>query len=120
MALTFSPEQLEQASEQRFERRLIGVLTKVDPTAAAVLGTVEGAATLHLQCDRARAAGMQSELDVSRYVVTAWLLGLDFDTRFPAIAEVLSTTRLSPLQKGEAIERICTAVLIELRQGKVG
>ncbi len=118
MALTFSPEQMADASEWRFERRLMGVIAESDPTALEVLGTPEGLAMLRKQCSKARQYGMSAEMDIARYGVSAWLMGPDFDTRFPAIAEVLGAERLSASQKAEAIERICTAVLLELDQGK--
>jgi hypothetical protein len=54
-----------------------------------------------------------------RFIVTAWLLGLDFDTRLPAMREILAEPRLSSTQKMDAIEALTTTVLNGLYQGRV-
>lgn len=118
MALTFNPEQIADVSERRFERRLVNAIARADPTALEGLDTPQGMVMLRQQCAKARAVGMSAEIDIARYVVTAWLMGPDFDTRFPAMTEVLSAARLTGSQKADGIERICTAVLFELDQGK--
>lgn len=116
--LNLTTAQVSDLADQRFERRLIQVIGEVDPSASAVMSSPEGLAMLRMQCRRARGFGMRSERDIGRYVVTAWLMGPDFHTDMPAMAEVLASDRLSPALKAEAIERISTAVLFELRQGR--
>jgi len=116
--LTLTAGHVAQMSDLHFERRLIKVISEVDPTAADALSSPEGLVMLRLQCRRARSFGMGTELDISRYVVTAWLMGPDFHRRFSAMAEVLASDRLTPTRKADAIERISTAVLFELRQGR--
>lgn len=118
MVLIFSEEQFAQLAELRFERRLTEILIDADPDAAEPLSTVEGRSVLRGQCTKARRYGLTSEIEIARYVITAWLMGLDFDTRFVAMAELLNSTVLTPEQKAEAIERLATTVLSELHKGR--
>lgn len=120
MALFFSEQQLQETAENRYLGRLRDILVagSTPPSATrAELDGPEGTAMLQAQVANARRYGMRSELDLARYVITAWLLGLDFDTRFPAMAQVLTADRLGPSQKAEALERISTTLLETLKPG---
>ena len=120
MALFFSEQQLQETAENRYLGKLRDILvaSSTQPAATrAELDSPKGTATLQAQVANARRYGMRSELDLARYVITAWLLGLDFDTRFPAMAQVLAADRLGPSQKAEALERICTTLLETLKPG---
>lgn len=120
MSLYFSEQQLQETAENRYLGRLRDLLVAGSTHPAATrteLDSPEGTATLQAQVANARRYGMRSELDLARYVITAWLLGLDFDTRFPAMAEVLATERLGLSQKAEAMERISTTLLETLNPG---
>ena len=118
MIISFSQFQIDRLTDQYFESRLAGVLAEGDPQAAVAFTTPDGLNELKEQCRKARTYGLISELDVAKYVVSAWLLGQDFDERFPAIQEFLRTDRLEPSQKAEAIERITMSVLVELDEGR--
>lgn len=115
--MRISQAQLDQLADARFLDRLVGILAESDPGAGEALRTPEGKRILRQQYDKALTYGLVTELDAARYVITAWLLGTDFDTRFPAMREILGEPRLSPSQKAEAIERVSTALLQTLRQG---
>lgn len=120
MSLYFSEQQLQETAENRYLGQLRDLLVAGSTHPAATrteLDSPEGTATLQAQVANARRYGMRSELDLARYVITAWLLGLDFDTRFPAMAEVLAIERLGPSQKAEALERISTTLLETLNPG---
>lgn len=71
---------------------------------------------IQMQCARAALYGFVSELDVARYVISAWILGADFDERFAAAREILVSQNLTPTQKSEALELLANAVLTELAQ----
>jgi hypothetical protein len=43
------------------------------------------------QIEKSRSYGLQTEQEIATYVVSAWLLGTDFDTRFPVAQETLSS-----------------------------
>ncbi len=118
MLLTFQKHQLQQLGDSRFAGKLRNILLEgaADPAATrAQLASPQGDAALRGQIAKAHGHGLSSELDVARYVITSWLLGLDFDTRFPAMAEVLASDRLTPSQKAEALERIAETLLATLR-----
>lgn len=117
MSIHISPQQMQQWGEQHFERRLIHVVAQGDPAALQTLTAPEGRAQLRDQIRKARAYGLTTELEVSRYVITAWVMGLEFDTRLGAYREFLTAPQLTPAQKGEALERITRAVMEELNQG---
>ncbi len=118
MTLTIHPHQVQRLGEGHFVNKLRGILLEGanDPAATrAELVSPQGEAALRAQIAAARRHGMASELDIARYVITAWLLGPDFDTRFPAMAEVLASDRLTRSQKAEALERITETLLATLR-----
>lgn len=117
--LRFSEEQFAQLAELRFERRLTQILVDADPNATAALTNEKGRGILRAQCAKARGYGLTTELEIARYVITAWLMGLDFDTRFPAMAEILNTAKLQPDQRAMAIEQLTTNVLFDLERGRV-
>lgn len=117
MSFALGLNQIAELSETRFEQRLAQILAQEDPTVESMLASDEGIATLRQQCAKAKSFGMVSELDIASYVITAWTLGPDFDTRFPAMAEILGTDRLTPAQKADALERVCTSVMAELQAG---
>lgn len=118
MSLSFQSAQFDDLARCRFESRLTAVIVETCPGAKGQIDTPEGQQMLRRQCQRASRYGLVAELDVARYVVTAWLLGTDFDERFPAMAEILNSESLRPAQKAETIELVCTAVLAELAQGR--
>ena len=116
--LTLTPHQLDAIGEARFQQRLSDLLLESVPDSRGVIDTPEGRQVLREQCAKARSYGMGAELDVANYVITAWLLGLDFDTRFQAMSEVLGSDLMTPSQKAFAITQITSVVLAELQKGK--
>lgn len=114
MSIQLKAGQMEKIAESRFLGRLREILLEglVDRRATFdELASPAGTAMLRMQVANANRYGLTSELDVARYVITAWLLGVDFDTRFPAMAEVLASEQLTPSQKAEALERLATTLL---------
>lgn len=104
--------------ELDFERRLAQIIIEADPSASKALSNDKGRAELRAQCGKARGYGLTTEIEIARYVITAWLMGLDFDTKFPAMAEILNSGYLSPAEKAEAIEKLTVMVLSTLKNGK--
>ena len=117
MTLHFSSAQLDQLADSRLESHLKAFLLAgaADPEATrAELASPEGTAMLWHQVARARNHGLSAELDIARYVIAAWLLGPEFDTRLPAMAQVLANGRLTAAQRAETVERTATALLASL------
>ncbi|EHR70166.1 hypothetical protein BurJ1DRAFT_1294 [Burkholderiales bacterium JOSHI_001] len=113
-----NPDQMARLADTSFNERMVQVLAAADPKAPAELRSEAGQRTLNQLTDRARAHGLQSELDIGRFIVTAWVLGPDFDTRFPAMREILAEPRLSPTQKADAVETLTTTLMNNLHRGK--
>jgi hypothetical protein len=67
------------------------------------------------QIHKGRTYGCEDEQDVAAYVITAWLLGTDFDTRFPAAHDVL-TSSLSGKMKARFLEQWTKEMLQELER----
>jgi hypothetical protein len=116
--MRISHHQMAGMADTSFNERMVQVLAAADPKAPAELRSEAGQRMLNQLVERARAHGLQSELDVGRFIVTAWMLGPDFDTRFPAMREILAEPRLSPTQKADAIETLTTTLMNNLQQGK--
>ena len=74
MALRFTEEQFTQLAEFRFERRLTQILIDADPRAEEALSTEDGRTVLRGQFAKARGYGLTTEIEIARYVITAWLM----------------------------------------------
>ncbi|MFN7573292.1 MAG: hypothetical protein ACK5TK_17930 [Betaproteobacteria bacterium] len=114
MSLRLTADQFEGIGSLRFEKKLIELLGEADPGAATYFKTDAGVAELRQQCAKARRYGLTREVDVARYVTTAWLLGVDFDVKFGAMQEVLSAPQLTSAQKAEGLEKITVALFSTL------
>jgi len=117
--MQFDAAQIDRLADLHFRERIIQLLSGIEPDAAQELRSPSGLCQLDALLARARAHGLSAELDLGRFIVTAWLMGTDFDTRFPAMREILAEPRLSPTQKMDAIEALTTTVLNGLYQGRV-
>ena len=71
-------------------------------------------ATIHRQTNRADSYGLTTEQQVATYVTCAWLLGLDFDSEFPAAQEVLTSDQHSPEAKREWLAEWTEAIFAAL------
>jgi hypothetical protein len=91
------------------------LLIESDPKASKVLASPEGKKILRQQFEKAQGYGLTSELDIGRYLITAWLMGLDFDTRLPAMQEILSAPNGTSEQKADAIEKVSVALFKTLQ-----
>jgi hypothetical protein len=56
---------------------------------------------IHEQVTNARSYGLETERQIANYVTTAWLLGQQFDTEFPAAQEMLKSSGYTPDDKSE-------------------
>jgi hypothetical protein len=116
--MRISPDQMAGLGDTSFHERMVQVLGAAYPAAPAELRSAAGQRVLQQQVERARLHGLQSELDIGRYIVTAWALGPDFDTRFPAMREILAEARLNPTQKADAVETLTLTLMTQLQQAR--
>lgn len=82
--LAFTEQQMDRMATESFLERMISAIAESEPTADAELHSPDGKRILHEQFEKAHLYGLSTELELGQYIVTAWLLGTDFDTRFPA------------------------------------
>ena len=110
--------QFDQMATERFLDRVVEILCASYPDANSFLASETGQTALRQQYGKAVGYGLSSEGPAARYLITAWLLGEDFDTRFPAMYEVLSDASLAPWRKAESIERFAVTLLEMLQAGR--
>lgn len=98
---------------QQFEESIARFLEQKFPEAKAIPHE-EFIATIHRQTNRADAYGLATEQQVATYVTCAWLLGLDFDSEFPAAQQVLTSDQHSPEAKREWLAEWTEAIFTAL------
>lgn len=121
MTLVITPSQMQRVEATHAERRLIRALAQFSQdkeAACAYLLSPQGRAELRRQIDRAHQYGLSTSEEVSVYVVTAWMLGPDFDTRHGAYREFLTAPQLTPAQKANALKRITVALDLAHASGR--
>jgi hypothetical protein len=68
------------------------------------------------QIDKAKGHGLISMRQVATYVVTAWILGVDFDERFPVLRRTLHNWDIDPQRKAEILIEHTMALLSALSE----
>lgn len=109
-------EQLQaftDAGESAFDERLTDFLRQRFPDARdenreQVLNSVRP------QAKRARTYGLETEREIAQYVVTAWILGPEFQSDFPAAQMVLQSHALTPGAKAEWLSHFTLTLLSKL------
>lgn len=99
--LTIRNEQMKTLAKHQardFEERVAEYLRKEFPEASEI-PREEFTATIRQQTQKAEVYGLTTEQQIATYVTCAWLLGLDFDTDFPAAQEMLTSEQHSPEHK---------------------
>lgn len=117
MTLRISEAQMESMARERFLDRVTAILADSYPESRGGLAGGDTREVMRAMYAKAHGYGFSVELDLARYIITAWILGTDFDTRYPAVAELLALQTLSPAQKSEAMEQMTTTLMEMLNQG---
>lgn len=112
--LIIKADQMQAIAFARFECRLVEVIAGDREDVRRELSMPDGQAQLRAQVRRAKEHGFISEGDIAAYVITAWILGPDFDTNFGAMSEVLRSSMTSAA-KIDLIERITETALANLK-----
>ena len=73
----------------QFEKRMCKFLRKQFPEAKEIEKD-EFLEEVRLQVDKSFSYGLESEKEVGTYLVAAWVLGANFDEKFPGALEILS------------------------------
>ncbi len=107
---------LAQSGEESFESRLVLFLREQFPDSAAEDDTLF-LQTIRQQIARARSFGFQTERQLATWLVSAWALGIDFDSRFPAAQGVLSSPLVTVDEKAAWLES-WTRAMFESLEGQ--
>jgi hypothetical protein len=112
----FQIDVLARVPEAVFEARVVDFLRDQFENARAAPRR-ELAPGVREQIARASAHGLVTERQVVAYVVTAWILGVDFDTTFPYLRTVLDAP-IDPEQKAEMLSAHTRDYISALQGGK--
>lgn len=115
--LSISQTQFEQLGAQSFVARMAAIIVEADPSSADEVRSDSFAKTVLAQVDRAKRYGLQSARHVATFVLSAWLLGLDFDEQLPAVQAALSNPNYSAHQKATFLETFTTNLMAGLEAG---
>ena len=98
-----SSEQWKQLGRDSFDARLIAIIRRNHPDQAAKMDFASVVGAFHRQAAKAQGYGLTDEHSAATYVYTAWLMGEEFDTRIPAIAQILNDKRMKAIEKAKAL-----------------
>jgi hypothetical protein len=73
-------------------------------------------AEIHRQVEKAKGYGLESEQDVATYMTSAWMLGKEFDTEFPAANEILISPLRTSEMKAEALAKLTERLFLALEE----
>ena len=112
-----SGEQWKQLGRDSFDARLIAIIRRNHPEQAAGMDLAAVVAAFHRQAAKAQHYGLTDEHSAATYVYTAWLLGEQFDTRIPAVAQILNDKRMKAAEKARALANFSRLVFRTLAGG---
>ena len=98
-----SSEQWKQLGRDSFDARLIAIIRRNHPDQAARMDFASVVGAFHRQAAKAQRYGLTDDHSAATYVYTAWLMGEEFDTRIPAIAQILNDKRMKAIDKAKAL-----------------
>lgn len=101
--IQISSAQWGRMGQESFVARLVAIIRRNHPEQAARVDFPGLADAIRRQAARARRHGLADEHAAAVYVYTAWLMGEEFDTRIPAVAQILADATLTSSAKAEAL-----------------
>jgi hypothetical protein len=104
-----------KAVREHYEDRLYDFLCEEFPEAKDD-PPAELRAEIHRQVEKAKTYGLESEQDVALYLTSAWMLGKEFDTEFPAANEILKSPMRSPAMKAEDLSKLTERLFLALEE----
>jgi hypothetical protein len=104
-----------QAVREGFEDRLVEFLCSEFPEAQRE-PPAELRAVVHEQAEKAVGYGIETEQHVAIYLTTAWLLGRNFDTEFPAANEILTSGFRDSAMKADDLAKLTERLFVVLEE----
>ncbi len=112
-----SSEQWNQMGRDSFDARLIAIIRRNHPDQARKMDFAALVGAFHRQAAKAQHHGLTDEFSAATYVYTAWLMGEEFDTRIPAVAQILADRRMKAPDKARALSNFTRMVFCTLSGG---
>jgi len=112
-----SREQWKQLGRDSFDARLIAIIRRNHPEQARTMDFAATVGAFHRQAAKALHYGLTDEHSAATYVYTAWLMGEEFDTRIPAVAQILNDRRMKAAEKARALGNFSRLVFRTLSGG---
>ena len=113
-----SSEQWKQLGRDSFDARLIAIIRRNHPDQAAKMDLASVVGAFRRQATKAQHYGLTDEHSAATFVYTAWLMGEEFDTRIPAIAQILNDKRMKAAEKARALGNFSRLVFRTLAGGE--
>lgn len=98
-----SREQWNRLGQDSFDARMVAVIRRNHPEQAARTDLASLVDAIRRHAARARSHGLADERSVATYVHTAWLMGEEFDSRIPAVAQILADKSMTAADKSQAL-----------------
>ena len=112
-----SSAQWKQMGSDSFDARLLAIIRRNHPEQARTMDLAATVGAFHRQAAKALHYGLTDEHSAATYVYTAWLMGEEFDTRIPAVAQILSDRRMKATEKARALGNFSRLVFRTLSGG---
>jgi hypothetical protein len=112
-----SSEQWKQLGRDSFAARLIAIIRRNHPDQAAKMDFAAVVGAFQRQAAKAQHYGLTDEHSAATFVYTAWLMGEEFDTRIPAVAQILNDKRMKAAEKARALGNFSRLVFRTLAGG---
>jgi hypothetical protein len=112
-----SSEQWARLGRDSFDARLMAIIRRNHPEQAAKMDFAALVGAFHRQAAKALRYGLTDEHAAATYVYTAWLMGEEFDSRIPAIAQILNDRRMKAAEKAKALANFSVLVFRALSGG---
>jgi hypothetical protein len=112
-----SSEQWNQMGRDSFDARLIAIIRRNHPEQADKMDFAQVVGAFRRQSAKAQHYGLNDEHSAATYVYTAWLMGEEFDTRIPAVAQILADRRMKSTEKATALANFSRLVFRTLSGG---
>jgi hypothetical protein len=98
-----SSAQWKQLGRDSFDARLIAIIRRNHPDQARRMDFASVVEAFHRQAAKAQHYGLTDEHSAATFVYTAWLMGEEFDTRIPAVSQILTDKRMKAADKARAL-----------------
>lgn len=114
---TISDQQMSALATETMANRLFEHLLESFPDQVTPGDKAELKPVIIEQMELADRYGFETEQQIAIFVTSAWLLGLGFDQRYPAVQECFVQSGLMPGEKAEWLQAFTETMFLTLETG---